>query len=176
MGDKGDNEVPGSAGRGKFKHQNRKKLTAKELSQMNPTQRSKYLAYEGATKQAAEGIENSKMRVLEQKKMDLMSSKKAAEVDVEKEKHSQLIGQLKAAEARNRLRVMRLRYQNNRAQEVKHLISCQPTAIKAVRLQAMVPPVPDRNSPGDELDKLQRTRVETILEDERGLTINRDIS
>ncbi|XP_038052594.1 protein LKAAEAR1-like [Patiria miniata] len=173
MGDKNDEP----AGRGtKFRRQNRKKLTAKELSQMDPTHRSKYLAYEDPPKHSSEAMESSQKRILEQKKADALKSKQATQVDLEKEKHSQLIGQLKAAEARNRLRVMRLRYQNNRAQEVKHLISCQPTAIKAVRLQAMVPPVPDRNSPGDELDKLQRSRVETILEDERGLTINRDIS
>ncbi|XP_022103570.1 protein LKAAEAR1-like [Acanthaster planci] len=173
MGDK--NDEPAES-RGKFRYQNRKKLTAKELNQMDPTLRSKYLAYEDPPKQSSEAMEMSHKRIQEQKKVESIKSKQAAHVDLEKEKHSQLIGQLKAAEARNRLRVMRLRYQSNRAQEVKHLISCQPTAIKAVRLQAMVPPVPDRNSPGDALDKLQRSRVETVLEDERGLTINRDLS
>lgn len=39
---------------------------------------------------------------------------------------------------------MRLRYQNNRSSEVTHLISCQPTALKAVRLQSLVPPNPDK--------------------------------
>ncbi|XP_041481645.1 protein LKAAEAR1-like isoform X1 [Lytechinus variegatus] len=161
---------------GGFKYQNRKKLSQRELNAMHPTQRSKYLAYEDPPKEATEAIASSKKRVQDKSKKHLEDSRRENEVDIEKDKHNQLIGQLKAAEARNRLRVMRLRYQANRAQEVKHLISCQPSAIKAVRLQAMVPHIPDKNSPSDSLDKLERTRVETLLEDERGLTIDRDLS
>ncbi|XP_072032266.1 protein LKAAEAR1-like [Amphiura filiformis] len=160
---------------GKKPH-NRKKLSQREVAALHPVQRSKYLAYEDASKSVADSIANSSKRVQDKKKADSEFERQEQFVDVEKEKHSQLIGQLKAAEARNRLRVMRIRYQNNRAQEVKHLISCQPTAIKAVRLQAMVPPVPDRGSPGDGMDKLERKRVETLVEDEHGLTIDRDLS
>ena len=75
------------------------------------------------------------------------------EVD-EKDKHEKLIGQLKAAEARNRIRIMRLRYEANRGQEINHLISCQPTARKAVRLQALIPVKHEDRSQGDKLDKL----------------------
>ena len=36
----------------------------------------------------------------------------------EKDKHEKLIGQLKAAESRNRIRIMRLRYESNRVGKV----------------------------------------------------------
>ncbi|XP_071958008.1 uncharacterized protein [Antedon mediterranea] len=160
----------------KFKPQNRKKLSQREINALPPVQRSKYLAYEEPSKNALEAISNSKKRVQEKQKKLNENEKIKNEFNVEKEQHSQLIGQLKAAEARNRLRVIRLRYQANRAQEVKHLISCQPTAIKAVRLQVLVPPYPDNDSPGDALDKLQRKRVEELLEDEKCLTTDRELS
>lgn len=60
----------------------------------------------------------------------------------------------RAAEARNRIRIMRLRYQATKAQEISHLISCQPSALKAVRLQALLPIKHDQNGKGDVLDKL----------------------
>ena len=40
------------------------------------------------------------------------------------------------------------------AQEISHLIACQPTALKAVRLQALIPSYPDTKDKGDTLDKL----------------------
>ncbi|XP_054751209.2 protein LKAAEAR1-like [Lytechinus pictus] len=99
---------------GGFKYQNRKKLSQRELNAMHPTQRSKYLAYENPPKEATEAIASSKKRVQDKSKKHLEDSRRENEVDIEKDKHNQLIGQLKAAEARNRLRVMRLRYQANR--------------------------------------------------------------
>lgn len=95
------------------------------------------------------------------------------DIIIEKDKHAKLIGQLKAAEARNRLRIMRLRYQANRAQEINHLISCQPSALKAVRLQALVPAKPETTDRPDILDKLERNRIESLLEDNKGLLVNR---
>lgn len=173
MADKNDDSA--STG-GAFRPQNRKKLTQRELNMLPPSQRSKYLAYEDPPKSAALAMANSRKRVQERMKAEKERFRNENAIDEEREKYSQLIGQLKAAEARNRLRIMRLHYQNNRAEEIRHLISCQPTAIKAVRLQAMVPPVPEKKSPGDSLDKLERSRIESILEDENGLTINRDLS
>ena len=41
------------------------------------------------------------------------------------------------------------------AQEISHLIACQPTALKAVRLQALVPSYPEREDRKDRLDKLE---------------------
>ena len=45
----------------------------------------------------------------------------------------------------------------------------------ALRFEALVPPVMDISNPGDGLNKLQRERVESILEDELGLTTNRKL-
>jgi len=60
----------------------------------------------------------------------------------------------RAAEARNRIRIMRLRYQANRGQEINHLISCQPSALQAVRLQALVPAKSELQEENDTLEKL----------------------
>lgn len=47
--------------------------------------------------------------------------------------------------------------------------------VAALRFEALVPTYIDNSNPSDQLDKLQRSRVEAILEDEKGLTINRKI-
>lgn len=60
----------------------------------------------------------------------------------------------RAAEARNRIRIMRLRYQANRAQEISHLISCQPSALNAVRLQALLPTKTEQEMKDDTLERL----------------------
>ncbi|XP_041361216.1 protein LKAAEAR1-like [Gigantopelta aegis] len=152
----------------------KKKLTPSELKKMPLQQRSRYLAYEEPPKHVAEAQKITKKRLVELKNKHLRESAPLSEEDIlDKEKHAKLIGQLKAAESRNRLRIMRLRYQANRAQEISHLISCQPIALKAVRLQALVPPYTDNIDQGDRLDKLDRERVEKLLEDTKGLITNR---
>ena len=65
------------------------------------------------------------------------------------------------------------RYQANRAQEITHLIACQPVALKAVRLQALVPPYSELKDKGDKLDKFDRKRCEDLLEDYKGIITNR---
>ncbi|XP_067856560.1 protein LKAAEAR1-like [Heptranchias perlo] len=92
---------------------------------------------------------------------------------LEREKQENLIGQLKAAESHNKIQNMRLRYQTMRAEEINHLISSQPTARKAIRLEALLPPHQEYINLKDTLDKLERRRVEEIMSDETGLTINR---
>ncbi|CAM9422710.1 unnamed protein product [Lampetra fluviatilis] len=91
------------------------------------------------------------------------------------ERQARLIGQLKAAEARARIRALRLHYQRIRANEINHLVASQPTATKAMRLEALLPTKPSSPEPPDPLDKLQRFRIEQILEDEQGLTTKRTI-
>lgn len=39
------------------------------------------------------------------------------------------------------------------AQEIGHLIACQPVALKAVRLQALLPHCPEKKSRPDDLSK-----------------------
>ncbi|XP_060069980.1 protein LKAAEAR1-like [Ylistrum balloti] len=155
----------------KFKARNWKK---KDIRKMNPQQRSRYMAYEEPSKEAVEAQSVSNKRLLDRKRNEMrINAPLPAEEYDEREKHAKLIGQLKAAESRNRLRIMRLRYQSNKSQEISHLIACQPTAAKAVRLQALVPSNPERRTRKDTLDKLSRERCERLLEDSQGLLVNR---
>ena len=50
---------------------------------------------------------------------------------------------------------MRLRYDANKGKEVYHLTMCQPTARKAVRLQALLPTKEEERAIPDKLDKLE---------------------
>uniref|UniRef100_UPI00398F22D1 protein LKAAEAR1-like n=1 Tax=Pristiophorus japonicus TaxID=55135 RepID=UPI00398F22D1 len=94
---------------------------------------------------------------------------------LEQKKQEHLLGQLKAAESHKKIHNMRLRYQTMRAAEINHLIASQPTARKAIRLEALLPPQQEHINLKDTLDKLQRRRVEEIMNDEAGLTINRSM-
>jgi len=158
----------------KFKAKNRKKVEERELKKLAPQQRSRYMAYEDPPKDIVESQANATKRLVDKKKKYEKDNAPPSEEEVsEKDKHEKLIGQLKAAEARNRLRIMRLRYQSSRAQEISHLIACQPTALKAVRLQALLPAYADIKDKGDSLEKLDRERTEKLLEDAQGLLTNR---
>ncbi|KAL9961476.1 hypothetical protein ACROYT_G030422 [Oculina patagonica] len=160
----------GNDGRERFHAKNWKALSKKEIQKLPPQQKSKYLAYEPAPKECSEAMSAARKRLKDLDKSRRKQQKPAPiEEVVENEKHTKIIGQLKAAEARNRIRLMRLRYQNNRSSEVTHLISCQPTALKAVRLQSLVPPSPDKIYIRDLLVKNERYRVNSLLEDETGL-------
>jgi len=153
---------------------NKEKLAPNDLKKLTPLQRAKYNAYEEPTKDVDDSRKAAIKRLVDQRKRHQKQwIPVSQEEEDERDKHAKLIGQLKAAEARNRLRIMRLRYQANRAQEISHLIACQPVALKAVRLQALVPPYSEMKDKGDKLDKFERKRVEDLLEDTRGLLINR---
>ena len=157
-----------------FQARNWKQLSKKEIQKLDPVQRSRYLAYESASKQTAQGMCEARKRIHEKRKSEIKHS--AGKRNPEKEKHARLIGQLKAAEARNRIRLMRLRYTGNKASEMNNLIACQPSAIKAVRLQCLVPPHPEKIVIRDLLGKDERSRVDVLLEDEQNLTTNRLLS
>jgi hypothetical protein len=83
----------------------------------------------------------------------------------EKEKHDRLIGQLKAAEARNRTRLLHMRYINLKEDETEHLVDLQPSALKAVRLEAFLPNLkPKKSEFNDTLNPIQKRRLEAILD------------
>lgn len=151
---------------------NKTKKTSGELNRMDPHQRARYLAYQEAPKKVKWNVQAANKRLRE-----AAQKNQKDEVDVKEEEEKKvyniLIGQLKAAEARDRIRLMRLQYQAMRSHEIKHLISCQPTSLKAIRFEALVPSKLDNFNPGDQLDKLQRGRVESILDDDQGLTTTR---
>ncbi|XP_028666431.1 protein LKAAEAR1-like [Erpetoichthys calabaricus] len=145
-----------------------------ELRKMNPQEKARYLAYKEPSKEIRSAIVCSQQRLQQWSKENKNTLKTTIpQRDEEYRKHENLIGQLKAAEARNRIRLMRLKYQSFRVEEVNHFISCQPTAQRALRLELLLPRKIDTSSPGDTLDTLERKRIEEILEDERGLTIKR---
>ncbi|XP_074608256.1 uncharacterized protein LOC141860913 [Acropora palmata] len=165
-------DIEKTNGRGgeKFQARNWKVLSKKDIQKLPPQQRSKYMAYEPAAKECNEAMSAARKRLKDLEKSRRMHQKPPPfEEVVENERHIKIIGQLKAAEARNRIRLTRLRYQNNRRSEVNHLISCQPTALKAVRLQSLVPPSQEKIHIRDLLVKNERCRVNSLLEDETGL-------
>ncbi|KAG8447201.1 hypothetical protein GDO86_014607 [Hymenochirus boettgeri] len=90
-------------------------------------------------------------------------------VDPEQQKMTEVVGQLKAAEARDRLRLTRLRSQYIQVKEQNYLIACQPTAQDAIRLEALLAPRPQPALRQDPLNRRQRERVEKLLSENTGI-------
>ncbi|XP_026877436.2 protein LKAAEAR1 [Electrophorus electricus] len=148
--------------------------TSAGLKTMCPQQRARYLAYAEPSKEVRGWMAASRQRVstrLSQERKE--RQKDQLQVPDSKLRQDALIGQLKAAEARNRIRQMRLQYQNLREQEMNLMISCQSNAQSAIRLELLLLAREKRVNIRDSLDQLQRRRVEEILEDDKGLTIIR---
>ncbi|XP_028405073.1 protein LKAAEAR1-like [Dendronephthya gigantea] len=159
-----------------FQARNWKQLSKREVLNLDPVQRSRYMAYESLSKETAQSMCEARKRIHDRRKNEIKHGKGRDKRDPDRENHARLIGQLKAAEARNRIRLMRLRYTGNKASEMNNLIACQPSAIKAVRLQCLVPPHPEKIIIRDLLGKDERSRVDVLLEDELNLTTNRLLS
>uniref|UniRef100_A0A8C3VUE5 LKAAEAR motif containing 1 n=1 Tax=Catagonus wagneri TaxID=51154 RepID=A0A8C3VUE5_9CETA len=81
------------------------------------------------------------------------------------QRQDRLLGILKAAEARGRVRALRLRYARMRAEEISLLILRQKSARAAMRLETFLPPQLKPTRIPDPLDRQERRRVETILEE-----------
>jgi hypothetical protein len=96
----------------------------------------------------------SAMRVKQREQKVKAMDTRSLSTDGERDKYAKLIGQLKAAEARSRLRILRLRYEANRGDENAHLIGCQANAIEALRLEAFLMP-PTRPSRTDPLTQFE---------------------
>uniref|UniRef100_A0A8B9R7B2 Uncharacterized protein n=1 Tax=Astyanax mexicanus TaxID=7994 RepID=A0A8B9R7B2_ASTMX len=150
-------------------------ITGADLKRMCPQQRARHLAYAEPSKEAKGWMAASRQwvhaRLAQQK-----AERNPQRVLDSKLHQDELIGQLKATEARNRIRQMRQQYHNLKAQEINLMISCQPSAQSAVRLELLLQAQEKKNKKtniSDGLDQLQRQRVEEILEDEKGLTIIR---
>jgi ribosome-binding ATPase YchF (GTP1/OBG family) len=129
--------------RERYEVKNWKQLTAATLSKMTPIERSRYMAYEPPSKEIVSKQMESLQRV---RTRHLMETNKKPTLSlmniIEKEENNELIGQLKAAEARQRLRSAQKTYEKERLRELEHLISSQPSAQEAVRLQKFIPPTP----------------------------------
>jgi len=157
-----------------------KKYRPSQLAKLNPIEKSRYLYYEKPTKEMTIAKEAALKRVrLEIRQRDAEAEdRRRKEVEKQQqEKHNELIGQLKAAEARNRIRLLRIRYNNVRNGELEQMIAYQPTSIRAVRLQALVP---QKNnfllSKADNMLKNDRHRIEEIIDDEEMATTKRDLT
>ncbi|XP_062520707.1 uncharacterized protein LOC134195660 isoform X2 [Corticium candelabrum] len=173
-----------------FQARNWQELTPKDLKKLarSPQALSRYMAYQPLSKEAVAVKEACVKRVREFKRKETNSSEKKSKTkeletrqleeckettSEEKLKSKGLIGELRAATARGRLRDIRIRYESNRAREINHLITCQPTAQECVRLEAFIPPQPVLSRIKEPLKKQERLRCEAIMEDDLGLTVNR---
>ncbi|KAM5179288.1 LOW QUALITY PROTEIN: protein LKAAEAR1 [Callospermophilus lateralis] len=163
-------------------------LTLEGLAAMSPTQRHRHLLFGDVLKDvgAAASIFPRESVELEY----LMPDPRAwTQCELPTERWNRLLGVLKAAEARGRVRALRLRYTRMRAEEIALLIQRQGSARAAIRLETFLPPqlkptrIPDPldrqevlASPGwvggplasshtDPSPSPQRRRVETILEE-----------
>ncbi|KAG8542866.1 hypothetical protein GDO81_025959 [Engystomops pustulosus] len=161
-----------ASGKSKPGFQGKKIISHGDIKKMDPLQRARHMAYEQPSKPIATSLLMTQNRLREHALKSVQEPKKQMP-DPEQEKQMKVVGQLKAAEAHNRLRLMRLRFQFMRAQEIKYLISCQPTAREAIRLEVFLPPKSHAVKSHDSLRPLQRERVEQLLEDDRGLATNR---
>ncbi|XP_075757130.1 protein LKAAEAR1 isoform X2 [Pelodiscus sinensis] len=135
-----------------------------DINALSPQQRQRYLAFAEPTEEPVKSMLASDIFMMD----EISHTYSKYERDAEQRKQDRVIGLLKAAEARSRLRNVRLRFQNMRAQEINHLIACQKTARGAVRLEVFLPPRKNIQKLADNLDRVQRSRVEAILEDENG--------
>ncbi|KAJ6652150.1 hypothetical protein lerEdw1_013152 [Lerista edwardsae] len=131
---------------------------AADTNKQTPEQAARYLTFADPTQPKVKAMLAS---VLMKEKKAMLQEEKEAE-------QKRLIGILKAAEARNRLRNSRLQYQALRAQEINFLISFQRNAKGAVRLEVFLPPSRNLARLSDCMDTVQRGRIEEILEDENG--------
>ncbi|KAM4031523.1 protein LKAAEAR1 isoform 1-T8 [Anomaloglossus baeobatrachus] len=143
-----------------------------DIKKMDPMQRARYMAYEQPSKTIAASLLMTQNR-LKDHALKTLAGPKQRVLDPEQERQMKVVGQLKAAEARNRIRLMRLRFQCMRAQELNNLISCQPTARDAIRLEVFLPTRPHADKSCDPLRRLERERVESLLEDDEGLMTSR---
>ncbi|XP_008575103.1 PREDICTED: protein LKAAEAR1 [Galeopterus variegatus] len=87
-------------------------------------------------------------------------------LELPSERQDRLLGVLKAAEARGRVRALRLRYARMRAEAISLLIRQQKSARAAIRLEVFLPPQLKPTRIPDPLDRQERRRVETILEED----------
>ncbi|XP_025948598.1 protein LKAAEAR1 [Dromaius novaehollandiae] len=131
---------------------------------MSDREKARYLAFTEPTDEKTKAMLASHIFMMD----NSYFSKAKPSIDTEQKKEARVFGLLRAAEARNRLRNLRLRYQDLRAKEINHLISCQQSVLGALRLETFLAPQKSIKKLADNLDRVQRSRIEAILEDEKG--------
>lgn len=69
-----------------------------------------------------------------------------------------------------------MRYFNCKEDEIDHLIDSQPSALKAVRLEAFLPPVrSEKPKIQNQLNPIQRRRLEALIDDNSNSLIERKL-
>uniref|UniRef100_A0AAY4DTU5 Uncharacterized protein n=1 Tax=Denticeps clupeoides TaxID=299321 RepID=A0AAY4DTU5_9TELE len=130
-----------------------------EMRKMCPQQRARCLAYQPLSKEVQGWMARTNQRLRSQKQRPSEPRRgRAADgpKSGEMTRRDTLVGQLKAAEARGRIRETRLRHQSLKVQEINLMISCQSSAQRAARLELLLMPVTETEMRSDDcLDKLQ---------------------
>lgn len=104
---------------------------------------------------------------------DVNNTEELAEKE-EKEKMQKIMGQLRAAEARSRLRMRRLKFEASQAREIEQLIACQPSALEALRLERVLRPNKiQKDSTKNLLSRAEVDRVNYLMEDSNMLQLKR---
>ncbi|CAO2577201.1 Protein LKAAEAR1 [Lemmus lemmus] len=140
-------------------------LSQERLAAMTPKQRRRHLLFGDLLDDA--GVSAS---IFPRDSMDIPYSMPDPRIwtqasELPSERQNRLLGVLKAAEARGRVRALRLRYTRMRAEEITLLIQRQGSARAAIRLELFLPPQLKPTKIPDPLDRQERRRVETILEE-----------
>ncbi|KAM5217969.1 LOW QUALITY PROTEIN: protein LKAAEAR1 [Hipposideros larvatus] len=167
-------------------------LTLEKLEAMRPAQRHRHLLFGDLLEDvgATASIFPRESVELGYRMPDLRAWTQSLEQSAERQ--DRLLGVLKAAEARGRIRALRLRYNHLRAEEISLLVQRQKSARAAIRLELFLPPqlkptrIPDpldrqevpaspgqggerappaSYTPGPSPSPPQRRRLETILEE-----------
>ncbi|XP_055964112.1 protein LKAAEAR1 [Sorex fumeus] len=141
-------------------------LTEKELEAMSPAQRRRHLLF-GDLLEDVSGADSS---VFPRDSMELgyrVADPRSWTQPLEllAQRQDRLLGVLKAAEARGRVRALRLRHARLRAEEIALLVQRQKTALAAIRLELFLPPRLKPTRIPDPLNRQERRRVEAILQE-----------
>ncbi|XP_020016652.1 protein LKAAEAR1 isoform X2 [Castor canadensis] len=140
-------------------------LTLQGLASLPPTQRRRHLLFGDLLEDvgAAASIFPSGLVEVPYRMPDPGIWTQSRELPAERQ--NRLLGVLRAAEARGRVRALRLRYTRMRAEEIALLIQRQDSARAAMRLELFLPPQLKPTRIPDPLNRQERRRVETILEE-----------
>ncbi|XP_053500429.1 uncharacterized protein LOC128619928 isoform X5 [Ictalurus furcatus] len=127
-----------------------------DLKRMCPQQKARYLAYAEPSKEIQAWMAACHKRIhsrLAHEREKAWGKNPLQDLD-SKLHQDTLIGQLKAAEARNRIRQMTLHCHNLKMQEINLMISSQVSMQSAVRLELLLAKEKQKNY-ADSLDQLQ---------------------
>lgn len=161
----------------KFQAQNWKELSKKQIQNLSPIQRSRYLAYEKPLDE--KGIRRCQTRLSDRAKANrlLLQHEQLDKSQFEKTQEERMtVLQGKAYEAQRRVQSVHHYCRSDRAYDIRHLIAMQPSAVNAVRLESLLPPIYNPIQLQETLSKRQRRRIEAIMEDELGIETGRILS